>query len=190
MDSCLVLRSRHKFEVGALSPGASFCPKLSRWRSLEVGESAAAILFGTVVETVDPKGRLQIPEDFRQTLGTALLGQMIESGRLRLSSWKPRGPLVEKEYRDLAERTELHDDDLDRMADIAHAFQRLTLSDGRVHLPRPIQVHLEVRLGLRTSLRARELVVVRFPSWVEVWSRRHAGRRLRRVDTRSGDQDA
>jgi DNA-binding transcriptional regulator/RsmH inhibitor MraZ len=142
-----------------------------------------------VVTTVDPKGRLQIPEDFRPSLGTELLGHLIESGRLRLSSWEPRGPQVDKEYRDIAARAEIHDEDLDRMADLAQAFQRLTLSDGRVGLPRPVQVHLEVRLGLRTSLRARELVVVRFPSWVEVWSRRHAGQRLRRVHVNSADLD-
>jgi hypothetical protein len=136
------------------------------------------------VETVDPKGRLRVPEEFRPTLGADLLGWLIESGRLRIVARKPRGPEIEAEYLTLAERPSLREVDLDRRADLAHAYQHLTLNDGR-----PIQSHLDLQLGHRTPLRARELIVVRFPSWVEVWSRRHAARRLRRMQAETADQE-
>jgi hypothetical protein len=140
------------------------------------------------VEAIDRYGRLKLPDDFRTDIPTDLLALHLDAGRVRLLPWEPTGARADADYLQLAEGY-VTSEVLEQMVSLSDRHQRLTMmSDGRVIIPKPVQFHLGLDLGSRqhpTPRHARELLVWRFPEWLELWTRGYRRRRHRTEDAES-----
>jgi hypothetical protein len=137
----------------------------------------------TVVR-IEPRGRLTLPDGFRSRFESGhALARLDEPGRLVLLPWDPDGLLAERRYAQLVSTDPIDDDVLERLIELTDRHERLRIEAvGRVALQATTLFHLGMDLGSRknpASVYAREVVLWRLPSRLEVWSRRYRATRLR-----------
>ncbi|HKY34558.1 MAG TPA: hypothetical protein VJN18_01355 [Polyangiaceae bacterium] len=121
------------------------------------------------VAELDGENRIVLPARLRDGLTWAVgdvLGVLEKPGRVRLQPWEASRAVLQRRKElvlQVADVSKPARDDLNLLRAIDDRFCRLAVrSDGRVRLHRSLRLHLQDDL--------RQVVAVRFPNELELWS--------------------